>query len=193
MKKRIFAFLALLMTVTFSGCGNNNTSKPQNPSGKSVSSVIQQQMNQSDVEEQKGNLNLIQSDNNFLQEVTSTISNADVDLTKLSSTMVYSEVYNMITVPENYIGKTIKMNGQFALYQATDANGQPVPNQIYFACVIADATACCQQGLEFILAGDYKYPDDYPKLGAEITVLGEFQTYFEGKYRYCHLVDAHFE
>ncbi len=114
----------------------------------------------------------------------------DVDLTKLSSTMVYSEVYAMMTAPEDYIGKTVKMNGQFALYQATDANGQPVPDQIYFACVIADATACCQQGLEFVLAGDYKYPDDYPELGTDITVVGEFQTYMEGTQQYCHLINA---
>ena len=114
----------------------------------------------------------------------------DVDLTKLSSTMVYSEVYAMMTSPQDYIGKTVKMNGQFAIYQATDANGQPVPDQIYFACVIADATACCQQGLEFVLAGNAKYPDDYPELGTEITVVGEFQTYMEGTQQYCHLVNA---
>ncbi len=117
----------------------------------------------------------------------------DVDLTKLSSTMVYSEVYAMMTSPQDYIGKTVKMNGQFALYQATDANGQPVPDQIYFACVIADATACCQQGLEFVLAGNAKYPDDYPELGTEITVVGEFQTYMEGTQQYCHLINAEME
>ena len=123
---------------------------------------------------------------------TENAESIDVDLTKLSSTMVYSEVYNMMTAPENYCGKTVRMNGQFALYQATDANGQPVPDQIYFACVIADATACCQQGLEFILTGDAKYPDDYPELGTEITVVGEFQTYMEDTYQYCHLVNAEF-
>lgn len=116
--------------------------------------------------------------------------NIDIDLTMLSSTMVYSEVYNMMTEPENYIGKTVKMNGPFAIYQAVDENGQPVPNRIYFACVIADATACCQQGLEFVLSGDFKYPDDYPELGRDITVVGEFQTYIEDQYLYCHLVNA---
>ncbi len=85
------------------------------------------------------------------------------------------------------------MNGQFALYQAADENGQPVPEQIYFACVIADATACCQQGLEFVLAGDYSYPDDYPELGTDITVVGEFQTYMGGPMEYCHLVNAGLE
>lgn len=155
MKKIVCALLALLMTVSFTGCGtdtkNSNTS------------------------------------NDTQKENTESI---DVDLTLLSSTMVYSEVYAMMTAPEDYISKTVKMNGQFALYQATDSNSQPIPDQIYFACVIADATACCQQGMEFVLAGDYTYPDDYPELGTNITVVGEFQTYTEGQYRFCHLVDA---
>lgn len=111
-------------------------------------------------------------------------SSIDVDLTQLSSTMVYSEVYNMMTAPENYEGKVVKMTGDFALY-SDDAQ-----QNYYYACVIADATACCQQGLEFILAGDMKYPDDYPDLNSSITVTGVFETYYEGESRYCHLVNA---
>ena len=41
----------------------------------------------------------------------------DVDLTTLSSTMVYSEVYNMMTAPSDYIGKNVKMKGNFSYYQ----------------------------------------------------------------------------
>ncbi|MDO4562357.1 MAG: hypothetical protein Q4C12_00840 [Clostridia bacterium] len=108
----------------------------------------------------------------------------DVDLTALSSTMVYAEVYNMMAAPEDYIGKSVKMRGEFSLYQ------DPETNQLYFALIIEDATACCAQGLEFVLAGDYSYPEDYPELGAEITVAGKFQTYEENGELYCHLVDA---
>ena len=114
----------------------------------------------------------------------------DVDLTALSSTMVYSEVYSMMSFPDNYIGKTVKMQGQFTIYQATDENGAFIPDQIYFACVIADATACCSQGLEFALAGEHTYPDDYPELGAEITVTGTFEVYTESGFQYCRLVNA---
>lgn len=114
----------------------------------------------------------------------------DVDLTKLSSTMVYSEVYNMMYSPDDYVGKTIKMEGQFAIYQATDENGALIPDQIYFVCVIADATACCSQGLEFVLAGEHTYPDDYPELGNEITVTGTFELYEEDGFQHCRLVDA---
>ena len=116
----------------------------------------------------------------------------DVDLTALSSTMIYSEVYNMMVTPDSYIGKTIKMKGQFAVYQATDESGAFIPDQIYFACVIADATACCSQGLEFILTGEHSYPDDYPELNSEITVTGTFETYDENGFKYCRLVNAVF-
>ncbi len=108
----------------------------------------------------------------------------DIDLTKLSSTMVYSEVYNMMVTPENYLGKTVKMNGAFSIYYNAGLD------QYYFACIIADATACCSQGLEFVLSGDYTYPDDYPELGSDITVVGTFNTYEEDGYVYCQLTDA---
>ena len=193
MKRLICALLALLMITALVGCGNNSAAKPQNPSGNKVSSVIQQQMDQSNTEQQNDVQQPARQDNSSGKKTASASSDVDVDLTKLSSTMVYSEVYAMMTAPEDYIGKTVRMKGQFALYQATDANGQPVPDQIYFACVIADATACCQQGLEFVLAGDARYPDDYPELGTDITVVGEFQTYMEGEYQYCHLIDSTME
>ena len=116
----------------------------------------------------------------------------DVDLTALSSTMVYSEVYSMMSFPDDYIGKTVKMKGQFAVYQATDENGAFIPDKMFFACMIADATACCAQGLEFALAGKPVYPDDYPELGAEITVVGTFEWYEEDGCRYYRLGNASF-
>lgn len=104
----------------------------------------------------------------------------DIDLTQLSSTMVYSEVYNMMATPDSYIGKNVKMKGQFTVYQGQSSD------DYYYAVIIADATACCSQGLEFVLAGNY----DYPEQGTEITVVGEFQTYKEDGYSYCHLINA---
>ena len=34
------------------------------------------------------------------------------------------------------------------------------------------------------------YPDDYPELGAEITVIGEFQSYEENGIIWYHLISA---
>lgn len=106
-------------------------------------------------------------------------SEVDLDLSAMSGTMVYSEVYNILSSPENYFGKTIKMSGAFA----TD------DNEIYYFCIIKDATACCQQGIEFILK-DGNYPNDYPEPGTDITVKGTFEKYMEGDQAYYHLVDA---
>jgi hypothetical protein len=92
----------------------------------------------------------------------------------------------MMTEPENYIGKTVKMHGNFA---TQEYNGQRL-----YACIVQDATACCAQGLEFQLKDSYVYPDDYPEPGTEITVVGTFDTYLEendGKsYFYIYLRDA---
>ena len=111
----------------------------------------------------------------------------DIDLTELSSTLVYSEVYNMMSVPEEYIGKTVRMEGDFYTYYAENQN------QYYFACIIRDATACCAQGIEFVLAGDYVYPNDYPEEGSFVRVTGVFDTYVDEPYTYCTLRNAIFE
>ena len=119
------------------------------------------------------------------------VGKVEVDLTVLSSTMVYSEVYNMLYFyPEDYYGKTVKMTGQFNVYQWVDESGVVADMPVAYACIISDATACCAEGMEFVLEGDYTYPDDYPELGTEITVIGEFQSYEENGMTWYHLVNA---
>ena len=111
-------------------------------------------------------------------------SDVDIDLTTMSSTMVYSEVYDMMYQSGDYLGKTVRMKGLMAAYHDRTTNSD------YFSCVIQDATACCSQGIEFILEDSYKYPDDYPEEGSEITVKGTFDTFMEGEYEYCALMHA---
>lgn len=111
----------------------------------------------------------------------------DCDLTKMSSTMVYSTVYSMLTTPDEYEGKSVKVTGNFNVYH------DDTTNKDYFAVLISDATACCQQGMEFDMGSGYKYPDDYPPENALITVTGTFGTYMEGEYKYCVLKNASVE
>jgi hypothetical protein len=122
--------------------------------------------------------------NSDTADTTADHAKIDVDLTKLSSTMVYSEVYNMVATPKDYIGKTVKMNGSFSVFQ------DETTKQYYFACLIADAAECCSQGLEFVLTGNPTYPDDYPQQGSDITVTGTFDTYEENGNLYCRLINA---
>ena len=109
----------------------------------------------------------------------------DIDLTTMSATMVYSQVYNMVFYPENYIGKHVKMKGTYSDY-FDEASGKH-----YFACFIKDATQCCAQGIEFELTDDFKYPDDYPSEGDEVTVEGDYDVYSEnGTGQFCTLRNA---
>lgn len=90
----------------------------------------------------------------------------------------------MMVTPENYVGKTVKMDGIFASYHDESSD------KYYFACIISDATACCSQGIEFVLTDGYSYPDDYPEEGGDVCVVGVFDTYQEGGYTYCTLRNA---
>lgn len=116
-----------------------------------------------------------------------------LDLTVLSKTMVYSEVYNMMMTPSDYEGRMIKAKGIFSVYEADEAIKQEYGTEFYYYVVIQDATACCQQGIEFLPPMDYKYPLDFPSPGTQITVTGIFQTYYEGKDKYVHLSNAIFD
>ena len=108
----------------------------------------------------------------------------DLDLTKISGTVVYSQVYDMMTQPDAYMGQVIRVKGSFSYFQ------DPQTRQEYFAVIIADAAACCAQGIEFVWEGDHAYPQDYPPLDSEITVTGTFNTYYEGENMYVQLTDA---
>lgn len=122
------------------------------------------------------------TDNDIIVDYTE--ADIDVDLTTLSSTMVYSEVYNMMCEPDKYMGKVVKMKGEFAIYQ------DETTGKLYFACIVSDATACCAQGIEFERSGNCTYPDDYPEVGEDATIIGVFETYEENGYSYLRLKNA---
>jgi len=104
----------------------------------------------------------------------------DVDLTAMSNTMVYSEVYNIMTRPDKYLGKTIKTRGPY--YAEHDGAGEN-----YHFVIVEDATACCRQGLEFMWNGEHAYPDDYPDENAKIEVVGVFRKHTGKDITYYYL------
>ena len=92
----------------------------------------------------------------------------DIDLSRMSGTMVYGQVYQMVMYPQKYIGKYIKMKGVFSSYYDDESKRR------FYGCVIQDALACCSQGLAFELAKPRKFPKEYPAEGAEIMITGYF-------------------
>ena len=194
MRRNLFGFvIIMMMVVMLTGCGNtdskvdqvirNQMQEADNKNSQSESTKETEEDKSSEISEKLPTE--VVTDNNT--EGRTTDGNVDVDLTKLSSTMVYSEVYNMIYTPENYIGKTVKMSGMFVAYTNQDQS------QFYPAVIIADATACCSQGLEFVLEGNPSYPEGYPEMETDITVIGTFETYLEDGNTYCRLINAKIE
>lgn len=109
----------------------------------------------------------------------------DVDLNNLNANVVYSQVFLMMTEPDKFIGKRIRMSGQFNVYAAQDGNPSGVTE--YYAIIIADAQACCQQGIEFVWPG-HTYPEGFPEVKSNASVTGIFEVYEENGKKYCRLV-----
>ncbi len=108
----------------------------------------------------------------------------DIDLAAMNRTMVYSQVFEMLSRPERYRGKTVRMAGTYAVSKASEGGSR------YHACLISDAMACCAQGIEFAPTNAVVYPRDFPAVGAAIVVQGVFDTYLERGERYVHVRDA---
>lgn len=116
--------------------------------------------------------------------------NVDIDLSVMGSNMIYATVYDMMTHPDNYVGKKIKIEGVYTngYYDVTD--------KWYHYCFISDAAACCQQGLEFTWDDGSHELDEFPTDGSEIVVTGVFEIYKDNEddvYTYCQLADASLE
>lgn len=174
MKKFLCILLVFLLAALLSGC-----SAPQGGHGQDQQNTIIDTIN----ERAKNGGNVSKSSSGSQSGKTAASNTpVDVDLTTMSSTMVYAEVNQMVSDPGKYMGKTVRMKGAFNVFEGDGKN--------YYACLISDATACCAQGIEFDLAEKRKYPDDYPDINSEITVSGEFTTYNEGDQRYCQLKNA---
>ena len=113
--------------------------------------------------------------------------NVDVDLTVMGKDMVYATVYQMMCYPEDFIGKKIKTKGTYTAcwYEETQ--------KWYTYCIIKDALACCQQGLEFTWEDGNHDMSEYPEEGTDIEIVGTFRVYkdFEDDvYQYCELENA---
>lgn len=120
--------------------------------------------------------------------LTYTADQIDYDTTNMSKDMVYATIYNFMMDPISHSNEIIKIKGNLiTLYD--EKTGQN-----YHYCLIKDAMACCQQGMEFVWDdGSKVYPDDYPPQDTEIIITGRFETYKDSpddKYTYCRLSDA---
>jgi hypothetical protein len=214
MKKKKLISLLICLSFLVTGCGDGGVAQHTGGQGSSVDEVLQAGMAEADAEasqsgQDSGNEIVVPLDPNDpelfdfgdgtaiqaaaesnppdpeeMKDIYTSTEGVDVDLTILNSVMTYSQVFDMITNPDSYKGKVVKMDGMYV------CNFPKEGEQFYCACVIMDATACCSQGIEFELDDTYAYPDDYPEYEDTVTVIGTFDTYMDGGYEYCTLRNA---
>lgn len=198
MKRTGIGIWLLAAVVLISGCGKQTDNGKGINNGKTVDKVIESQVKK---EEQKKTEESTKEDTQKNDQqntdtqtpesvqgsVDAPEASVDVDLSVMDSDMIYATVYQMMSDPEQYVGKTFRIEGKF--YVTYD---EMTKNQYYY-CVIKDATECCAQGLEFVWGdGSHIYPDEYPNDGTEVIVDGTFELYMENDSRYCRLANADF-
>ncbi len=125
----------------------------------------------------------------------SAVDKVDIDLTGFSPNMLYAEVYNMGVSPKDYIGKVIKITGEFAHFPELDKDGNPFSDKEILVCIVSDAMACCAMGLEFVPEEGSSFSENYPKDGTKITVTGVCDIFIDksGFFTVIQLNDAHIE
>ena len=160
MKKVLFIMLCVVALV-LTGCGQKDTT---DTTANAVATAAPTQTVQTE------SLTAAPIFSETTDAPVSEFSAMEIDLTNMSSTMVYSYVFNMISTPDDFIGQRFRIRGIY------DEQYWDQTKLTYHYIVIADATACCAQGLEFVLTDPNAA---YPQVGEEFEISGIFGTYEE--------------
>ncbi|MBD9219771.1 MAG: hypothetical protein EGQ35_05555 [Clostridiales bacterium] len=176
MKLRALSIITVTI-IMISGCGSNKTeAEPKKIEFKSAD----------EFEKENKSIDSDNSDTDNVTQNTYSETEVDYDLTKMNADMIYAMVFQMVIEPEQYEGKTFRIEG-FYYSRYSD-----VTNKKYHYCLVRDAAACCAQGLEFVLDDE---KNSYPKEEENMIVEGTFETYMEAndKNVYSRLKDAKIE
>lgn len=183
-----------LAILSLSACSDTNSTNKNIDNKSTVDKVLEEQIKNND--SASSNNDSTKRDLNSDKQVTIlpiidnskvAYDNIDIDLTVMSSEMVYATVFQLVSEPKNYVGKVVKMGGEYTTMtnQAGDKH--------YHYVIIADATECCVQGIEFVWEdGSRIYPDEYPEEGTEVEVVGIFEEYIDPDdgLPYCRLKES---
>ena len=188
MKKILACIICLTLAFGVTACGKASD-KDSNGDTKIISDAKNKQENSKSNTKKEVNKKEVAGDagkGKSSKSKSKTSSNKiDIDLNNLNANVVYSQVFLMMTEPDKFIGKRIRMSGQFNVYAAQEGNPSGVTE--YYAIIIADAQACCQQGIEFVWPG-HTYPDGFPEVKSNASVTGIFEVYEENGKKYCRLI-----
>ena len=107
-----------------------------------------------------------------------TAEKIDIDFTNLNYNMASALIFDMLANQEDYLGKRIKIKGQF--FASQDDFGS------FLAVLLYDATACCQTGFTFEDDSRH-YPEDYPALLEDIEIVGVYSKKYYGDTEFAYI------
>ncbi len=189
MRRATLLLLTLALTVLLNGCGESRSDKSVssidtpsqtqavNPpvSSESKETLPPQPINPSTSPNPESSQAAVSGSQNDppIASIPEEYPKVDIDLTGFSANMLYAEIYNMGMNPDYYKGKVISITGDFAtLPNVVDNSGNPIPDGEIFVCLVRDAMACCQSGIEFIPEKTSRFWQERPAEGSKITVTG---------------------
>ncbi len=91
-----------------------------------------------------------------------TVCEPDLDLSGFNRAMTYAQISSILRTPEAYEGWMIRVKGQFNYSEKTKTA----------KIIFPDSAGCCEIVLTFSGAEDWKFPDHYPPLYAQIMIQG---------------------
>lgn len=85
-------------------------------------------------------------------------SSADIDFVDMNYNMVSSSIFNILIDADKFLGKTVRFRGEY--FETNDIGA----DEVFHSCLIYDATACCQTGLQFELPQEKIYPKEHENI-----------------------------
>lgn len=123
------------------------------------------------------------SQNNFQEPSQADFSLANTpqashyDLTMMSETMVFAQVFSLMSSPESFQDSTYKIQGEYEFYTI------PETTEVIYFIVINDALGCCPTGIEI------RFPENSEPLPdfCEILIEGIAHAGFEETFTYPYI------
>ena len=218
MKKKVMASVLAAMLICASGCGSEGNremqsknavegaiesqiqkeeaktaEQPTEAATTATTEIVTEQDPSTEADTKKKFTEATTEKKDMMEEIRESYidtpdASVDIDLTVMSSDMVYATVSDMVyNSPDDYVGKKIKMRGAYTTASSS------ATNLTYHYVIIKDATQCCAQGLEFVWGDGSHDLSEYPEDGTEVEVIGVYETYTEPEdpdFLYSRVKDA---
>ena len=102
----------------------------------------------------------------------------DLDLTSMSTTMIFAQVNDFYTNGENYVDKIIKIKGLYIEDYREEID------TTYKMLIVSDVTGCCVIGVDVVLPDNMSYPSP----GTFIALVGSIEVIANGVFNQVNFI-----